>query len=93
MALCYFYFIASCIKRFQLLLGEVNDCADWRVSDCSEGILYAEGAHQHVFVCVNVMLARYMILSPTTTRKRTTKVRKEIRKYSLCKKEDVLMER
>ena len=41
-------------------------------------VIYAEGAHQHVFVCVNVMLARYMILSPTTTRKRTTLVRKQI---------------
>ena len=46
-----------------------------------------------MFVCVNVMLARYMILSQTATRKWTTKVRKQICKYSLCKKEDVLMER
>ena len=24
---------APCIKTFQLLLGEVNDCTDWRVSN------------------------------------------------------------
>ena len=46
-----FYFIASCIKRFQLLLGEVNDCADWRVSDCSEGIIYTEEPIS-MFLCV-----------------------------------------
>ena len=27
------YFTAPCIKVFQLLLGEVNECADWRVSN------------------------------------------------------------
>ena len=28
-----YYSTAPCIKIFQLLLGEVNDCANWKVSD------------------------------------------------------------
>ena len=28
----YFCSVAPCVKVFQLLLGEVNDCTDWRVS-------------------------------------------------------------
>ena len=58
-----------------------------------EYYIICRGAHQHLFVCLNVMLARYMILSPTTTRKRTTKVGKQICKYSLCEKEGVVKER
>ena len=56
MTLLYFYSIASCTKRFQLLLGEVNDCADWRVSDCN----YAKASIGICF-CVNVMLARFFV--------------------------------
>ena len=55
--------------------------------------IICRGVHQHMFVCVNVMLARYMILSLTATRKWTTNVRKQVHKYSVCKKEDVLMVR
>ena len=51
-----FYFIGSCIKRFQLLLGEVNDCADWTVSDCSEGIIYTEEPIS-MFLCVLMWVA------------------------------------
>ena len=28
----YYFSAAPCVKIFQLLLGEVNDCTDWRVS-------------------------------------------------------------
>jgi len=26
------YFTAPCVRIFQVLLGEVNDCTEWRVS-------------------------------------------------------------
>ena len=29
----FFYFVGTCIKIVQLLLGEVNNCTEWRVSN------------------------------------------------------------
>ena len=40
------YFTAPCTKVFQLLLGEVNDCNDWRVRDT---VLHAQ---QQLLKCV-----------------------------------------
>jgi len=36
---CVLYFTAACVKIFQLLLGEVNDCTNWRVSKSLINIL------------------------------------------------------
>lgn len=33
MVIITLYFTAHCTKFFQLLLGEVNDCTEWRVSN------------------------------------------------------------
>ena len=56
------YSTAACIKIFQLLLGEVNDCTDWRVSNTLVIFVQIRLMYQIIFSCILALYVVYLYI-------------------------------